>query len=226
MRKGLPKKYAKHGFKKGWAMYKAAQRRRKTTRGASAPATRASRPTTRTKGSAMPAKKATRRVIVRTGASPIRRRRRAPRLLSQTTLNTVIDGLLIGGSAIGSTMAMGALPVVKNQSAYIKSLSQAALGVVLMSMFKDRYIKKASMGMIVGSGISLVLPMLPEGMKVFGGRRRFSAAELHKMQTLGRPYGLPAMGRPVTLGRPVSVATAEAAAPMLGRSSNRAGRYR
>lgn len=227
MRKGLPAKYAKHGFKRGWAMYKAAKRKYKT-RGSS-PAKRASRPTTRTTGATTMATTVKRRRPVRRamGASPVRRRRRAPRLLSQATLNTVMDGFLIGGSAIGSTMAMGMIPVIKDQRAWIKSLSQAALGIVMLSVFKDRYIKKASMGVIVGSGMSLILPMLPEGMRVFG-RRSFSATELHKLQTLGKPYGIPRTSGPVYLGKPMSLQTAQAAnSPMtLGRTSNRASRYR
>lgn len=227
-RKGLPKKYAKFGFKKGWKLYKAAQRKRVSGKPARKPAAPRKRTATTSTGArTMPRKrKATtgRRVVYRTVTAPARRRtgRRAPRLLSPATMNTVIDGSLIGIGAIGSTVMINKAPFVKDLNHWFKAAIQAGTGIALMAFFKDKYIKKASMGMVVGSAMSIALPMLPEGMKVFG-RRRFSPSELHKLQTLGRPQAI--AGRPVTMGRPVSVSQAEST-PMMGRTSNRVSRYR
>lgn len=228
-RKGLPKKYAKHGFKKGWKLYKAAQRKSKVSGRAAKPAKpRKRKATTSTGASTMPKKKKStgRRVVYRTVKAPRKRSRvgrRMPRLLSPQTLNIVIDGTLMGGGAIGSTVAINKLPFVKDLNQYFKAAIQTALGMVLMTFFKDKYIKKASMGIVIGSAISLTLPLLPEGMKVWGRRRRFSPSELYKLQTLGRPVSI---GKPRSLGRPVSVSNAEIDNPMMGRTSNRSSRYR
>lgn len=221
-RKGLPKKYAKFGFKKGWQLYKAAQRKRRTSgTAARKTATPKRRASTSTGASRMPAKKQTtgRRVVYRTVTEPPKRRtgRRAPRLLSPATMNTVIDGALIGTGAVGSTVIVNKTPFVKDLNQWFKAAIQAGSGVALMGLFKDKYIKKFSMGMIVGSAISVTIPFLPEGMKVFG-RRPFSPAELRKLQTLGKPYAL--------AGKPVSLPNAPNTGSPLGRTSSRTSRYR
>lgn len=227
-RKGLPAKYAKYGFKKGWQLYKAAKRKRRVSgsaaRTTAAPRTRSV--STSTGARKMPTKKATtgRRVVYRTVSVPAKRRvgRRAPRILSQQTMNTIIDGALIGTGAVGSTVVVNKTPFVKDLNQWFKAAIQAGLGMTLMTFFKDKYVKKVSMGMVVGSAISITLPLLPEGMKVFG-RRRFSPAELKKLQTLGKPQ---TYGRPQAIGRPVSITTAETEAPMMGRTNSRTSRYR
>lgn len=209
-------------------MYKAAKRKRRVS-GSAARKTAAPRKrtvSTSTGASTMPRKKVTtgRRVVYRTVTVPAKRRmgRRAPRILSQQTMNTIIDGALIGTGAVGSTVVVNKTPFVKDLNQWFKAAIQAGLGMTLMTFFKDKYVKKVSMGMVVGSAISITLPLLPEGMKVFG-RRRFSPAELRKLQTLGKPTPI---GRPMSIGRPVSLTTAETEAPMMGRTSSRSSRYR
>ena len=128
-----------------------------------------------------------------------KRRRRAPQLLSPTTMRIVMDGAIIGGSAVGSTVAVNLAPVIKDQAGWLKSLAQAGTGIALMTMQKNRQLKKAGMGCIVGGTISLALPLLPETMRVFGGRRAFSPGELRALQTMGRPY---ALGRPAAIPAP------------------------
>jgi len=223
-KKGLPKKYAKHGFKKGWKLYKAAKRKRLS--GTTTKTVSKRKPSTSTGASKTMAKSKPKRKIVYRTVKTTRKmgRRKAPKLISQATINTIIDGVAIGGSAIGSTFLMGLLPYVKDQNAWIKALIQGGSGVFMISLVKDKYLKKAGMGMVVGSAISAALPLLPESFKVFG-RRKFSPAELHKLQTMG--YGQSRVGRPYKLGRPVSLQSVESSpAPLMGRSSNRVSRYR
>lgn len=228
-RKGLPAKYAKYGFKKGWQLYKAAKRKRKTSGSAASKKTVTRKRTVKTStgGKKVAKKKSTktgRRVVYRTVKAPKKRTgRRAPKILTRQTFNAVVSGTLIGSGAIGSTIVVNKTPFVKDLNHWFKAAIQTGLGMVLMTFFKDKYMKQVAMGMVVGSAISITLPLLPEGMKVFGGRRRFSNMELHKLQTLGRPR---ALGKPVAIqGRPVTVSTAQQNAPMMGRSSNRVGRY-
>lgn len=202
---GLPAKYAKYGFKKGWAMYRRNKRARvsgKTTGGSNMRSRTQSKP----------------KIIYRTRtvAKPVlgRRRRPAVRLLSQSTMNTVIDGALIGGGAVGSTALVNLTPIIRDQNPWIKAGSQAAAGIIAMSMVKDRYLKKASMGLIVGGAISVALGFIPEGTKVFGRRRQFSPGELHKLRTLGKPYSL-GVGVPIP----------ETNGSMVGRTTARVSRY-
>lgn len=198
-RKGLPAKYAKQGFAKGWKAYKAAQRKRKRVSGTSI-----KRSTTKKRSSTTMAKRKTtkRRVYKRRAATPIRRRRRMgrrmPKILTAATLNTIIDGIVMGGSAIGSTLAINFIPWIRDQRPIIKSAIQAGLGAVAMPMTKNRLAKKAAMGAIVGSAITALLPYLPGEMKVFGGRE-FTEGELAALQTMGKPYSL---GKPLAMPQP------------------------
>lgn len=190
-RPGLPKKYAKYGFKKGWRLYKASKRKRTSGTPRKKTTTTTVRKTTMAKPKRKYTKRRTTKAVTR---KPRRYGRRMPKLLSQQTINTIIDGLLIGGGAIGSTVAANTVPFLKDQRALIKSLGQAGIGAVSLGMFKDKYIKKLSMGMIVGGAISAILPFLPSDLKVFGGRP-FNASELSSLR----------VGKPFSLGRPVSV---------------------
>ena len=218
-RKGLPKKYAAHGFKKGWKLYNAAKDAAKRKRNA-AKIKRTSGSTTRKKTTTRkrtttpkPTTTIKRRSTTMAKAkrkAPVRRRRavtvaprrrvgrRMPKLLTAQTMNTIIDGTLIGGSAVGTTVLVNMAPVIKNQAPWIKSLVQAGTGAVALGTFKDKYIKKVSMGAIVGSAITLILPWLPVGMKAFGGRA-FNQGELNSLRTLGKPF---ALGKPMNIPSP------------------------
>lgn len=223
---GLPKKYAKYGFKKGWKLFNAAKNsRKKKTSGST-------HVTPKLKGKTMAKKKRAKsggtKIIVRTAGAPAKKRktmgrRRAPSLVSKKTMDAIIDGGIMGATAIGSTAALGVVPVVKEWPTIAKVATQVGTGILLLAP-KDKYIKKAGMGVIIGSVISLILPRLPENLKVFGGgRRKFSQAELEKIRSLGKPVNIPNSTR--QLGRPMSLTSAELDTATMGRSSSRASRY-
>ena len=208
---GLPKKYAKFGFKRGWQMWRAAQRKRKTSGSTSTTTKRTSTGATK-----MPTSSTTKKPAKAMGAP--RRRSRAIRFLSPTTITALTDGMTYASTAIGSTAAVHMAPVIKDQKNWMKILAQVATGVLLLNISRDRLMKKAAVGSFIGAGISTILPFLPEGMKIFG-RRPFTSAELQKLQTLS--YTPSKIGKPFSMGRPMPVSSAET----LGRTSNRKSRF-
>lgn len=197
---GLAKKYAKYGFKKGWEMKRAADRKRKRTSGTTAKPKTTKKRSTQTMGNKKPGTAVAKRKPAAAPAPTKKVGKRMPRLLTQQTLNTVIDGILIGGSAIGTTVGVNKIPVIRDLRPLFKSLIQTGSGIATIAMIKDKYAKKVGMGFIVGGAITAILPYLPEGMKVFGGRP-FTPGELASMRTMGKPFNINAN----TMGKPVNI---------------------
>jgi len=207
-RKGLPKKYAKMGFKKGWAEYKKARRSaaRKRTSGspASRPAARAAartsgtakkKTTTKRTGRPVAVKKTTRtaaRTSKRTGRPTMKR-------LQKNTLDALLNGALVGGGALVSSVAVNQIPVVKTQAPWIKSLANVAIGLGLVTMVKNPMVKKVGSGFIAGAAIEQLKPLI-SGFGLTMGAREFNAAELAELQT-GRPVNAAMLGKPVDVTR-------------------------
>lgn len=212
---GLPKKYAKRGFKKGWQLWRAAKRKSSRSR------TRGSTNTTpRTSTGVKPMQTITPNRRPPTSLGAPKRRRRQLRLLSPATMTALTDGLMYASTAIGTTAAVHMVPVIKDQRNWMKVLSQVGSGILLLNLSKDRLMKKAAVGTFIGAGISAILPFIPEGMKIFG-RRKFTSSELQKLRTLS--YSPSRIGKPYNLGKPVT--TSEAMTATLGRTSNRRSRF-
>jgi len=204
---GLPKKYAKMGFKKGWREFKKAMAKRagKLKRRVSKGVKR------KTKNN--PTKKGVRKMATkkRRGGSTTRRRpRRRVGLLPQTTVNALITGLMIAAPAIGGVWAINQIPWVKDQKPWAKALVQAAMGALGLTFLRGSLAKKISSGVIAGGGMQLILPYVP-GVK-FGAGRRFTPSELAALQTMGKPRQIP--GDNNVMGKPVY------APGMAGRSRN------
>lgn len=189
----LPKKFIKKAGginKKAWRLFKASKsKKRKVSKGVR-------RKTSRKVATV--AKKRRKVARRKTSGSPARRRRVT--LMGNRTTNALINGAVIGGTAVGSTWAVNSVPLVKDQNAWMKALIQAGFGVVVMMMGRQLMVKKVGTGFISGAAISMILPYLPEGMKVFGAGRRLTAQEIAELQTMGKPYNIQAsMGKPHTI---------------------------
>lgn len=148
---------------------------------------------------------------VRLGAVPaIRpRRRRAVSLLSGSTMKTIIDGGIIGGSALGTTFAMQKLPWIGTRPAWQKAITLAALGLLGVTFVRSPLVKKISSGAIVGGVICGFMPLMPEGFKFSG--RELSPDEMEELATMGGLMEIPALGRPftppgATMGAPIPIA--------------------
>lgn len=195
---GLPAKYAKMGFKKGWREYKKAR----GMRGAARPATRAApRPAT-----SRPKTKVVYRQQPRKPAAPKTMGRPMVRLLPKKTMETLINSVMVGLTALGSTFAVQKTPYVKDLNSYFKAAIQATIGLLLFPMFKQQWVKSVGGGMVTGAAISLAIPYMPEGF-TFGAGRNFTSDELAELQTVGKPYkitnqpNVQQMGYPVKVGR-------------------------
>ena len=210
--KGLPKKYAKLGFAKGWKAYKASKRKvkkkaKKTVKKvakkkvAKKPATK-KRKVSRTRKVIKTIKKGVKKMAKRRRKKAVAksRRRRRVNVLGNRTMNALVNGGIIGGTAVGSTWLVNMIPMVREQASWIKALVQAGIGVGGMTFSKQLMVKKAFSGFIAGAAISLVLPYMPEGFRFGGNGRAFNPAELMELQTAGNNKA----GRPVSLGRSVS----------------------
>lgn len=226
--KGLPKKYAKHGFKRGWQLYKAAKRKRT---GASRRTVAARRPAARKPAARRAAGKSSSgtKVIVLRGANSmqkkptVRKKRLGRSMITVTDVRAIVDALIVAGGTISSLIAVNKLPWVKDRPSWVKALMQGGAGLASMRTLRRREAKKFAQGILVGGGVSATLPFVPEGLRVFG-RRNLSPAEMQKLKTVGRPMAVPT-GNNGTMGRPMSVPTNANTVPMMGRAGNRSSRY-
>ena len=111
---GLPKKYAKLGFKKGWIAYRKAKRARGTT-------------TTKKKvGTKMATAKKTVRKTVTGAAQKIKYVTRKQKM---TPVELMIFSLIAAGGGIISSMIVNFVPFIKDMKPIMKSLSQMGVGV-------------------------------------------------------------------------------------------------
>lgn len=215
---GLPKKYAKLGFKKGWRAFKAAKNKvfkkkspKKTTKTTKTVTVR--RPATMAKS--------------KTKSSTKRSR---PRFSATKMGNVIVNSSVIAGTMLGSTAAVNTLPWVKNLKSWQKSTAQGIMGLILLFGFKNVWVKKLGAGSIAGGIFNGVLPYLPNAFKMGKSRPLTNAerAALTMNNNMGRPFNLNRqMGKPYEMGRPYSFAGGSDPQPStsLGRASNRNGRF-
>ena len=194
---GLPKKYAKFGFKKGWRMFKAARKKmggkiRKTFKRKKATTTK-------------------RKTVTRRKPAMAKTRKAAPRRRSRKRWNTAtagkiaIDSGVIGGSAIVSTMMINKAPMVKDWNNWQKALAQGLIGIFGLMLIpkKQIWVKKAAGGVAVGSALNFLLPYFPDAFKMSGKARPLTRAELNAL-TMGKPAKI--MGKPAKImGAPVNL---------------------
>ena len=150
---GLPKKYAKMGFKKGWRAYKATKRKSPTKkRGGGKVAKRmttrrpaAKRAPTRRKAARRPARKSIRRRVA--SALPRISKRTVRATVNATTKVAIRTSIGIAGAA-GSAALVNSFPM----TAPAKAWSQLAIGLALSALTP----KKNMNVKIVGFGAALV----------------------------------------------------------------------
>jgi len=209
---GLPAKYAKMGFKRGWREYKKVHGTRTsgTARKTTTARTTTGRPATKTK------------VVYRRPATPKAAPRRtmgrpSVKMLSKKTMDAIKASSVTGLAALGSTFAIQKLPYIKDQTSWIKAAVQGVMGLIMLPVFKQPVMKQIGGGFITGAAISLAIPYMPEGFR-FGKGRGFTNAELAQLQTVGRPFRVSqqlspnqiqarTMGLPVRVGKPISLKT-------------------
>ena len=191
-RKGLPAKYAKMGFKKGWAAYKKAKRMRGSSHARSGAAaktvTRKTTPNRRPRTMAGPARPAKRRKLT---------------LMSNRHINALVKGGMTGASTVGSTWAINFVPWVKDQKTWVKSLIQAAIGLAIFTFGRRKpLVQLVGVGFMSGAAVTQILPLINQ--KVFG--RRFTPRELYELQTMGVPVQIgPGATSNRTMGVPVKI---------------------
>lgn len=149
---GLPKKYAKMGFSKGWKAYKKAKR--STTK--KKPAQRKS--STTTKGAIVARKKSSkrkRRTTRRKIASAYRRSRPTiQRTMRGIPMAAIDTGLGVAG-AIGSAAAIQMLPIEDQKT---KAFVQLGVGLAAFAMLqpKNRMLKMTAAGTALAGALAVV----------------------------------------------------------------------
>lgn len=144
-RQGLPKKYAKMGFAKGWKAYKASKRKRSNPK-RSKPKRKTSTKRTARKRSNNP-----KRSIA---GMPKKRRRVSARNVGMKIGRAASWGGAAVGGAVGSAAIIRALPLATDQG---KAWAQTALGVLTMifSPKKQPVIRAMGAGATVAGGLAV-----------------------------------------------------------------------
>ena len=172
-RKGLPKKYAKMGFKKGWAAFKRAKGAVK--RGARKVAAKVTPRKRRSAPKRNTSKTITRRPASRAAAKTGGKKRMSTKFSWRRNkiANAVINGGVVTASVIAPPVALETLPIVKNWKTWQKVATQAGTGLLMVLFVKNEWAKKIGVGMIGGAGVTSLLPVIrARGFKVFGPNRR------------------------------------------------------
>jgi ribosomal protein S11 len=206
MKTGLPKKFAKLGFKKGWKLFKASKKRPKTKKRKTKRAIKKNRNPrivlikTPERQSIKKIKKGAKKMAKKRRKTTRPARRRRAQLIPQKVMNILIDSGIIGVSAVGATALVNMTPVVKDWPAWQKALLQALAGVFGLTMARNIMLKRAFSGSMVAAAISLLIPFMPAGFK-FAGARPLTSAEMAALaqNTMGRGVPIPTMGKPVSI---------------------------
>ena len=211
----LPKAYIKkYGISKaGWAAYRrgalsgAKKKKKVAKKKTTKRKTSTKKPTTRRP--AVAKKKTTKKKTnKRITASVIgKSRRRKAALISDRTMRMLVDSGVIGGGALGTTLLVQSLPMVKDLRTWQKALIQALIGVFGITFVRNLMLKKAFSGSIVGSAITLLMPFMPKGFSflpgVTAGGRPLTREEMIELTAMGseNEMGIPKrMGKPVKMG--------------------------
>jgi len=210
---GLPKKYAKMGFKEGWKAFKKAKRARKSTSGTTTKKKTMGKsyaqkkavvkkvlrkPTTKKVVTMQKKKKAVSKTM---GKSPARRKRT---LMMNRSFNAIVKGGIAGLAALAGLFIVNKTPWVKDQKAWMKSLFQVGVGLIPVLFVKQPLMKIAGIGSITGGAISLAMPFMPEGLSFAGaGGRVLTRDELKEMNYMGVPADM--LGKPVDINEIASM---------------------
>lgn len=230
-RTGLPKKYAKMGFTKGWRAYKAAKKRLKR-----ATTAHKNRSATKRKTAARPNNPhPKRRVNTMAKKRKTIRRRRQGGFMSAETMRIVQNGALIGTGVVATDLTTNNLPVVRNWQNWQKALLQLILGVGGMTLVRQKWAKKLFMGSVVSAPLPFIRDvtqqfrfqnmsgrtLTPSELQALQGHHQYMGRGSHS-QYLGRPYNInprPAMGRPFDINATPAMAKSYRTNAMTGARS-------
>lgn len=142
-RQGLPKKYAKMGFKKGWRAYKAAKRSPSRSR---KQASRSPKPKRRTRKSPLNPR------------AMVNPRRRAPRTMRGFMTNTTKALISVGTGAVGAVASAGVVNTLPVQTAQGRALTQTGIGIGAMVLSPRRlwWMRVAGAGAALNGAVSLL----------------------------------------------------------------------
>jgi len=221
--KGLPKKYAKLGFKKGWAEYKKAKAKQKRERNANkkpvkkkvikkvakkqvskkSSTKKTVKKSTTKKGNTMAKKKS------KKSNSPVRRKNQ---MFGPATQKMLVDGIIIGGTSIGGTLLLTKMKFLENWKPWQKGLALGGASILVFMFLKGKIGKTVALGLAVAGATTAMLPVIQKSFSnTVSGGRRLSPAEMQAItsSTMGRPKTYKTMGRPSaklkkteTMGRP------------------------
>lgn len=179
-RQGLPKKYAKMGFARGWKAYKASKKSRKG-------------PSTKRRSTSNPAKTRTRTVYKKAAPTKRRRRRNVPGLLAikgrdagtRAANAAMMTGVGIIG-AVGSAIGVNMLPMRTPQA---KALTQFLLGLAVLSLVpkKQQLLKIAGTGSTLAGGLALTKLALPQFSPLLAGDFRTGKRQIRPLQVYQKP---------------------------------------
>lgn len=175
---GLPKKYAKMGFSKGWKAYRASKGMKK--KAGSTVAARKRRKTS------------ARRVVRRAASGARRSYRRAKSYVSRKPLlsrglRIVVDGAILTSGIFVANGLINYVPYVKDMSAGTKALTQGAAGGLVIMFSKSKNAKLIGSGMVAASIINGAkqIPFF-QGLAGTSSRMQLTPQELRAL-TMGVP---------------------------------------
>jgi len=184
-RVGLPSKYAKMGFKKGWREFKKSKGVKKTVR------------TVRKTASRAVAKTKTGVRKVKKSALPISKE--------------VLSGAITTGTILGSNFAINKIPKLKDLEPKYKAGIQIGAGALLAGMSKKKHWKLAGAGMVV-AGLLNMSKNVPALESLSGAEdsptltpNEMAMLTEDRSSLLGAPEGTPNKRRPsyTTMGAPM-----------------------
>lgn len=212
-RVGLPKKYAKFGFKKGWILYKKAKRK---VSGAIKKTFKKKTKKKKKSSTKKPVLKRSAKTMAKSKKTVTRRRKSRKRWNTSQATDIAINSGVIGGSAIVATALVNKIPIVKDLPGWQKAGVQGISAIILLLMVPRRFVwtKKFFGGAAVGSALNLFLPNFAQDFKLFGKSRPLSSAEMESL-TMGAPYAINGnntmgkgnnnIGVPINLGVPANL---------------------
>lgn len=221
---GLPKKFAKMGFKKGWPAFRATKGGRKKAK--------AKKHTRHARPKRAKARKRIRKATgepQKEGVKMARRRKRggfrgrARRVVRRARVGmetrpgkVVMSALEATGGAILSSLIVNQSPVIKDQATTVKSAVQGGIGLAAIMFVRNRHVKSLGAGAVVAALMGIAKDMLKVNPLAgpSAGSPRLSPSEMARLQS--GQMGLPLRDR---MGVPLSTAPANAGFPRAGFGS-------
>jgi len=147
---GLPKKYAKMGFAKGWRAYKASKRKTTTkTKTRSVPVAAKKRVTKRRKVGA-----AVKKIVYRTKPA-IKKVIYKTKPMFKRGTKEVVQSLTTAGSVLGANAISNYTPVLKDLSGNQKAAGQGAIGLGLILFTRNVWLKYVGGGMMLAGAFNV-----------------------------------------------------------------------